>query len=231
MLITIVIFIFILTVIATIIAEIKVRYHTYVGKKRILLTTANESLHQMLIKNKNDVCLGNTKILVSNIYSYHPLKGTIHIRGFNFKTVFDHILALHEGGHCLSINQSKQYRERFLLSLIVITLNRILVIPMFIFICLLFFNQEEHNLINPLFLTFLFSFFVVASILRLSIGMIEEYQASKLALEYINLHYENIVIVFAKKLLKASFYQQLTQSIIIFLSVSLIYSIILSEII
>lgn len=207
--------------------EVVVRILIYKGKKINLQTRAYDALRKMLTLRGIDFKSEDIQIIESKRHSYHPLQNMIRIRGFDLKTGFDHTLSLHEGGHYLSLTQNIQKRKRFMFTLSMVAINRIIIIPIFIIAVFVFDDNQSHLLIDPLLLTILLTFFVIASALRLSIGMSEEYNASRIALKHIDQYYEKTVIKYAKRQLLACFYQQLSQALFITIAIPLIYTIII----
>lgn len=221
------VYLLILTALIALIIEVFVRVFSYKGKRENLNIQANDALCKMLSLRGVDLESEEIQIVESKRHSYHPIKNTIRIRKFELMTVFDHILSLHEGGHYLSTNQNNQKHKRFVFTLSIIGINRIIIIPIFIFVAFIFDGENSHFLTGAIPLTVVLIFFVIASTLRFSIGMSEEYHASRIALEYIEQHYDKSVEKYAKRLLLACFYQQLFQALFMTIAVLLIYYMVL----
>jgi len=109
-------------------------------------------------------------------------------------------------------------------SLIIIGLNRLVIIPLFLLTAFYFGLINSQHLINPTLFTVALIFFLIASALRLSIGMSEEYRASRIAFEYVEQHYDKSVVKYAKQFLIASFCNHLFLALLLTIAIPLLYS-------
>lgn len=217
-------YLMILTTFILLLIEITVRVIEYKGKRINLDFKAYDALLKMLNLHGADLKSEKFKIVESKRHLFDFFENIIGIRNFELKTVFDHIGSLHEGGHYLSINQNAQRRKRFMLSSIIIVLNRLIVIPLFFLTAYYFGIVKGQPPTNLTFLTVALFFFIIASVLRLSFGMSEEYRASRIAYEHLKQHYDESVIKYAKRFLVASFFNHLFLALMLIIAIPLIYS-------
>lgn len=209
--------------IVLIIVDIFVKISISQSKKIKLNNKAYHALLHMLDQGSINLEIEKPNIIESKRHLYDPLKNVIAIRDFKKKTIFDHIALLHEGGHYLSINKNKQRRKWFVNITIIIAINRLLVIPLLIITPIIYELGESNLFVHSIALTATLIFFVIASYLRMTIGISEEYRASKLAYAHIQEHYEEMVVPYARHFYIGAFLNHLLLTLIIISSVLMIY--------
>lgn len=210
-------------VLITLVTEITFRIYLLKGKKMILEVTAYDSLNNMLGLCENVRTSRQIDIVANKIHYFHPYNNSIGIRNFEFKTAYDNVASLHEGGHYLSANACLAKHTKILVSQYAIAINRLLTIPMFIVASFLFDPEKSNFILNSKVFTIALVFFILASTCRLFISLPEEYNASKLALKFIEKYYGELVVKYAKRFFLFSFLTQLASALTIILAVPLIY--------
>lgn len=206
-----------------VIVDIFVKIFTSKTKKIKLKNKAYHALLNMLDKLSIYSEQEKPNIMESKRHSYDPLQNVITIKGFEKRTIFDYIASLHEGGHYFSINKNEQRRKIFVITTIIIAINRLLVIPFLIIATMVYGVGKADDFVYFYALTVTFVFFIIASFLRITIGISEEYHASKLAYKYIQGHSEKAIIQCARRFYIATFLNHLLLTLIITFSVGLIY--------
>ncbi|MGO1820387.1 MAG: hypothetical protein ACTH0S_11975 [Senegalia sp. (in: firmicutes)] len=213
-----------ITFLITIITDILARVYFIKGKKIILNINSYDCILKMLNLKRNQV--DNIPIEKSKNYYYHLIKNCIGIKNFDSKAVSEVIPSLHECGDYLSINKSISKCKIFFISQVIVSLNRLIIIPLFLLFAL---DIIKINLLSmELFLTILLVIFFLASFLRLFVGIYEEYSASKLAINYIDNNFDKNIKDYSIKLLLMSFLSQSFLSLTIIISIPIIYLLLLS---
>lgn len=123
------------------------------------------------------------------------------------KHIFLTLITLyHEVGHHL------MFKPCLKIALRIIAVNRIIVIP--IYILSLIFQKQINSILLPV---ILFVYIITASLIRLTAGMIFEYQASKKSLEYINSYYnDDKITLISKRFYRLDFIMQFQVVLFVF---------------
>ncbi|NLD50743.1 MAG: hypothetical protein GX660_26685 [Clostridiaceae bacterium] len=153
-------------------------------------------------------------LTVKKNYQYNVFLNVLGIPNPDSKKIIDIISALHEAGHYKIINQNRINIEIYRLSQYLIAVNRLFIIPLIIIAFLFFLKIYEILIIYCL----------VATLIRLAIGISNEYLASRTAYKYFK--HRNICeyTKIAKKLYFYCFFSQLFLTLCIgFLMIALYF--------
>jgi len=153
-------------------------------------------------------------LVVRKYYQYNVFSNTIGIPNIESVKIIDIIKTLHEAGHYSVLNKYKIKFEVYKISQIVISINRLFIIPL-IMIMFIFLGEVCRLAV---------AFCLIATLLRIVIGITNEYEASRIAFNFLKsrMGYEYIKI--AKKIYIICFLNQLFMTFSIgFLMLALYY--------
>jgi hypothetical protein len=162
------------------------------------------------------------QINIKKVFQYDVRDNSIGIKDLNSNKCSDIIPSLHEAGHYIINNKSKLAFEIFKISQYIIACNRLIILPIYSISILILslFNYETIFITNIILKNTIFSYFCIASILRLFIGLTNEIFASWNALVFIKAEFSKEIFKLSKKFYIFAFIQQLF-CFIIFTSVGL----------
>ncbi|NLD49588.1 MAG: hypothetical protein GX660_20770 [Clostridiaceae bacterium] len=153
-------------------------------------------------------------LIVKRDYQYNAFKNVIGIPNSDSNKIFDVISTLHEAGHYKILNENEVNIEIYRLSQYLIAVNRIIIIPLIV-IAFLFFGKIYIMLII---------FCLGATLIRLAVGITNEYLASRVAYQYIKHKFIYEYAKIAKKMYIYCFLNQLSLTLCIgFLMVALYF--------
>jgi|GEM_PF-5717859 len=217
------IYLLLISYLCLLISVVFVLAYTRKGKKVTLDIESVKVLREMLKSEGADQKILEDRIIEDKKYYYHPLKNHISLRGFDNTSAYDIVSGLHEGGHYLSVNRSVGFHKWFSVSQTLIAINRLLVIPIFIFSMYSKYAGKEYFFLDTTVLTIALIYFLIASLLRIRFGLAEEYYASMIAMGYLKKNFKSSVVKYARQFYIAAFMSQLLFTFLIVVAVPIIY--------
>lgn len=224
--ITIIFVVFILMALGMYISTIKVESTLKKAKEvSVHSTTYNEVNCFLQHHNKNNK---NKHVLIEErkVFQYRIRDNSIGIKNFQSKMAAEMIPSLHEAGHYVSINRSESYKKLYSISIKLVAFNRLVIIPLIIILLIIkSSNIEKNNLreIQSYYLHILLFIFTIASLFKLSIGIAEEYFASRKAYKYIAKKENELLDSLAKDMYIYSFLQQLFMTLTVVIGIFLFW--------
>ncbi len=168
----------------------------------------------------NEMCEINTipppKIDIENNFSFSPIGNIIKVKSKISNNLEYFIAALHEAGHYIEYNNKSFLNKVTKITLPVLVINRVIVMPAYIIVVfLIILNNFDitTGLANILFKKVFLLIFILASVIRLTIGIHNEMQANKYVLKFLEGNYTDINILDVKVLMALAMVSQVLMSI------------------
>lgn len=202
--------------------------HLFASKKEYIITSHKEIedyIKEMCETNKIHPPIIN----IGNNFSFSPIENNIKVKSKISSNLEYFIASLHEVGHYLAYNNKLFLSKVTKITLPVLVINRIIIMPSYIIILfLMVFNKFEPSigLANILFKKVFILIFILASIIRLTIGMFNEVQANKYVIKFLVGNYTDINILDVKLLMSLALISQLLISISWMFFIMYIYKVI-----
>lgn len=161
--------------------------HLY-GKNGKININGNTEVQNLIKEMCNEYCIETPIIEGGDNFSYNPIKNAIAIKK-EFRNSLEHIVAsLHEVGHYIFYNNGTILAQLTSKTLPIIIFNRVVILPAYIIVLVASaFNFVEVNssMYIVLFKYVFFAFFILASVIRLTIGIYNEIIADHYVLGFL----------------------------------------------
>lgn len=172
-----------------------------------------EYINQMLAHYGYDY--SKVSINTKKLYQYNVRENSIGIINLESNKLSDIIASLHEVGHYVVINKTTQNYKLFKCSQYIIAINRIFIMPIILILMCIKIIFNNRIILIPDNLKYIFIIiFIIATLLRIFVGISNEIMASKKASEFIKFNNDSEILTLSKKIYKYSLYNQIFMCIL-----------------